>query len=82
MQIVHFHQGNSGGIVHSPHDSGIAARWQLCNDGGFPSISGRVAAVYDIVELVAGDNPTDDRRAQFRWRQSKLPCRRVVPRSD
>ena len=61
MQIVHFHQSNSGRIVYAAHDRGVVAWWQLCNDRRLPSIAWNVAAVPDVVHLVAGDNPADYR---------------------
>src|SRR5437773_7023187 len=60
MQIVHFHQSNSGGAVYTTHDRGVVARWQVRNDCRFARVSGSVAAVYDILNLVVSDNSADD----------------------
>src|SRR5215813_197479 len=45
MQIVHFHQSNSGGVVYASHDCGVVARWEVCNDRRLPSVRRRIAAV-------------------------------------
>src|SRR6266496_3990262 len=60
MQIVHFHESNSRGAVYTAHDSRVVARWQICNNRRFPSVSRRVTAVLDFLHLVMGDNPADD----------------------
>src|SRR6266446_9312284 len=60
MQIVHFHQSNSGGAVYTTHDRGVVARWQVRNDRRFARVSGSVAAVHDILNLVVSDNSADD----------------------
>ena len=36
IQIVHFHQSNTGGVVYAPHDRGVVTRWQVCDDRRFP----------------------------------------------
>src|SRR5436309_2718484 len=61
MQIVHFHESNSRGAVYTAHDSRVVARWQICNNRRFPSVTRRVTAVLDFLHLVMGDNPADDR---------------------
>src|SRR5437899_1001707 len=60
MQIVHFRQSNSGGAVYTTHDRGVVARWQVRNDRRFARVSGSVAAVHDILNLVVSDNSADD----------------------
>src|SRR5438128_11120009 len=60
MQIVHFRQSNSGGAVYTTHDRGVVARWQVRNDSRFARVSGSVAAVHDILNLVLSDNSADD----------------------
>src|SRR5438093_1368699 len=62
MQVVHFHQSNSGGAVYTTHDGRVVARWKLCDNRRFPSVSRSVTAVLDFLHLVMGDNPADDRR--------------------
>src|SRR5438034_8716652 len=61
LQIVHFHQSNSGGAVHPAHDRGVVARWKVCYDRRLPGISGGQPAVNNFLDLVVGDNPADDR---------------------
>ena len=60
IQIVHFHQTNTGGLIYATHDRGVITWRQVCDDRGFPSISGYVAAGLDVVDLVGGDDPTND----------------------
>src|SRR5881397_1180189 len=62
MQVVHFHQSNSGGAVYTTHDGRVVARWKLCDNRRFPSVTRCVTAVLDFLHLVMGDNPADDRR--------------------
>src|SRR6266481_3223452 len=61
MQIVHFHQSNSGGAVYTTHDRGVVACWQVCYDRRLSSVTRCVTAVLDFLHLVMGDNPADDR---------------------
>src|SRR5437899_1885219 len=61
MQIVHFHQSNSGGTVYTTHDRGVVARWQVRNDRRFPCVPRSVTAIDDILDLVVRDNPADYR---------------------
>src|SRR5438034_978354 len=60
MQIVHFHESNSRGAVYTAHDSRVVARWQICDDSRFPSVTRSVTAVLDFLHLVVGDNSADD----------------------
>src|SRR5205814_4173992 len=60
-EIVHFYQSNSAHVVHTTHDRGVITCRQLSNDRRFPSISGRVAAVRDLPDLVARDDPANYR---------------------
>src|SRR5437667_120088 len=61
MQIVRFHQTNSGGAVYAVHNRGVVAGWQVCDDCGFSHIPRGVTSVLNILDLVLGDNPADDR---------------------
>src|SRR5437879_7959070 len=60
MQIVHFHQSNSGGAVYTTHDRGVVACWQVCDNSRFPAVTRSVTAVLDFLHLVMGDNSADD----------------------
>src|SRR5947208_3084317 len=42
-------------------DRSVVARWKVCDDCRFAWVTRCVAAVYDILDLVLGDNPADDR---------------------
>src|SRR5258705_457099 len=44
------------------HDRGVVARLHVCNDRRFASRSRSMAAVLNIADLIAGDNPADYRR--------------------
>src|SRR5437868_6954065 len=61
MQIVHFHQSNSCRVIYTMDDRSVVARWKVCDDCRFAWVTRCVAAVYDILDLVLGDNPADDR---------------------
>src|SRR5437660_49543 len=60
MQIVHFHQSNSGGAVYTTHDRGVVACRKVCYDRRFSSVTRCVTAVLDFLRLVVGDDPADD----------------------
>src|SRR5947208_7606102 len=60
MQIVHCHQINSGGAVYPTHDRVVVTGWQVRNDRRFARVSGSVAAVHDILNLVLSNNSADD----------------------
>src|SRR4029077_7568852 len=53
---------NAGGVVHTTHNRGVVARWQLRDDCRVIWVAWSVAAIYDVLHLVSGDNPADDRR--------------------
>src|SRR5438105_3493885 len=61
MQIVHFHQSNSGGAVYTTYDGRVVACWQVCYNRRFPLVSRRVTAVLDFLHLIVCDDPADDR---------------------
>src|SRR5437764_561002 len=60
MQIVHFHQSNSGGAVYPAHDSRVVACRQVCNNRRFPAVTRSVTAVLNFLHLIMGDNSADD----------------------
>src|SRR5438094_538028 len=59
-QIVHFHKSNSRGAVYTTHDCSVVARWQVCDDRRFPSVTRCVTAVLNFLHLIVGDDPADD----------------------
>src|SRR6266576_4018127 len=61
MQIVHFHQSNPCRVIYTVDDRSVVARWKVCDDCRFAWVTRCVAAVYDILDLVLGDNSADDR---------------------
>src|SRR4029079_18801205 len=61
IQVVYFHQSNSTGVVHTAHNGGLVALLEICNDRRLACRSGSVAAVLNVADLIAGDNPTDYR---------------------
>src|SRR5436305_1965323 len=61
MQIVHFHQSNHCRVIYTVDDRSVVAHWKVCDDCRFAWVTRCVAAVYDILDLVLGDNPADDR---------------------
>src|SRR5438552_1224558 len=61
MQVVHFHERNSGGVVYPAHDRGVITCWQICDDRRFAWVPRSVAAVLNRQDLIASNNPADDR---------------------
>src|SRR5882724_2808820 len=61
IQIVHFHQTNTGGLIHATHDRGVVTWWQCCDNRRLPWVCWSIAAVPDVLNLIAGDYPADDR---------------------
>src|SRR6516165_4033281 len=61
IQIVYFHQSNPGRVIYTADDRSVVARWKIRDDCRFAWVTWCVAAVYDILDLVLGDNPADDR---------------------
>ena len=54
IQVVHFHEPNSGGVVYPTHDGGVVTRWEVCDDRRFARVRRSVAAVLNVLDLVAG----------------------------
>src|SRR5438067_13857821 len=61
MQIVHFYQSNPCRVIYTMDDRSVVARWKVCDNSRFCCVTRCVAAVSDILNLVLGDNPVDDR---------------------
>ena len=59
--LVHFHESNAGGVVHTTHDRGVITRLQRRNDRRLAWLSRSMPAVLDRANLIAGDNPADYR---------------------
>ena len=51
MQVVHFHERNSGGVVYATHDGDAITRWQVCDDRRFPRVRRGIAAVLNLLLL-------------------------------
>src|SRR5206468_8956499 len=62
LQIVNFHESNSGSAIYSAHNRGVVAGWQVRDDRGFARVSRGMAAVLNILDLVLSDDPAYDRR--------------------
>ena len=61
IQVVHFHECNSGGVVYPAHDGGVVTRSEVCDDRGFPRVPRSMAAVLNVLDLVLGDFAADYR---------------------
>src|SRR5436190_640623 len=61
IQVVHFHESNSGGAIYTAHDCCVIACWQICDDCRFPSISWSQSAIDDFLNLILCDNAADYR---------------------
>src|SRR4029079_15957458 len=58
---VHFHESNSGYVVYITDDRRVVARWQIRDDCRLKGVARGVAAGLNLVDLITGDNSTDDR---------------------
>ena len=74
MQIVHFHQSNSGRTVYAAQNRGVVTWWQLCNDRRLSAVRWGVTAGPDVAHLVAADNPADDRVLPVIIGANQGPC--------
>ena len=54
MQVVHFYERNSGGVVYPAHDGGVVTRWKVGDDRRFARVRWSVAAVLNVLHLIAG----------------------------
>src|SRR6266550_5520452 len=61
IQIVYLNQSNSSGVVYTVDNRGVVARLQISNDRRLACRSWDMAAVLNVADLIAGDNPADDR---------------------
>src|SRR5207237_1539389 len=59
-KIVHFHESNANGVVHTTHDRGVVTRLQRCNDRRIDWLSRRMVAVLDSAGVITGDYTCDD----------------------
>src|SRR6266545_4299218 len=73
MQVVHFHQRNSSGDAYPAYDGGVVTRWQVCDNRRFPRIPRSVTAVLNLLDLIAGDDPADDRSPPIVVRGNQSP---------
>src|SRR6266567_2759884 len=61
IQIVYLNQSNSSGVVYTVDNRGVVARLQISNDRRLACRSRSAATVLNVADLIAGDNPADDR---------------------
>src|SRR6266536_2713831 len=61
MQVVHFHERNSGGVVYPTHDGSVVTRWKTCDDRRFARVRRSVATVLNVLDLVLSDDAADYR---------------------
>ena len=73
MQVVHFHQSGSGGVIHATHNRRVDTRRQVYDDRRFTRVPRSVAAVLNILDLIARDDPADDRVLPYSSRDEKEP---------
>ena len=52
IQVVHFHERNSGGVVYPTHDGGVVTGSEVCDDRRFTRVRRSVAAVLNVLDLV------------------------------
>ncbi len=51
MQVVDFHERNSGGVVYPTHGGGVVTRREGRDDRRFPGVRWSVAAVLNLLLL-------------------------------
>src|SRR5881628_2837623 len=73
MQVVHFHERNSRGVVYPAYDRGVIAGWKVCDDRRFARISWSVAAVLNSLDLISSDDAADDRGLPVVVRGNQIP---------
>src|SRR5258705_11214 len=73
MQVVHFHERNSGGVVYSTHDGGVVTRREVCDDRRFARVRRSVAAVLNVLDLVLGNDAVDYRMLPVVIRGNQSP---------
>ena len=61
IQIVYFHQSNADNDVHATHNRGVVARREGCYDRRLACLGRGMAPVLNVLDLVLGDDATDDR---------------------
>src|SRR5439155_26655236 len=59
-QVGHIHQGTSDLDDYCTHRRSVVARWKICNDCRLQCVTRSVTAIDDILNLVVGDDSTDD----------------------
>src|SRR5437868_15517391 len=73
MQVVHFHERNSSGVIYPTHDGGVVTRWKVCDHRRFTRVPRSVAAVLNVLDLVLGDDAADDRMLPVVVRGNQSP---------
>src|SRR5436309_2932401 len=61
MQVVHFHERDSGGVVYPTDNGGVVTRWEVCDDRRFTRVPRSVSAVLNVLHLIGGDDAANDR---------------------
>ena len=61
MQVVHFDERNSCGVVYPTQDGSVVTRREVCDDRRFARVRRSVAAVLNVLDLVLGDDAAYDR---------------------
>ena len=73
LQIVHLHESNTGGVVHTTHNRGVIACWQVCNDRRLTSLCRSMPAVLDRANLASVDDPANYRGLPVIIRRNQRP---------
>src|SRR6266436_9906847 len=74
MQVVHFHEPNSGGVVYPTHDGGVVTRRKVCDDRRFPRVRRSEATVLNVLDLVLSDDAADYRLLPVVVRGNQRPA--------
>src|SRR5260370_1269072 len=74
MQVVHFHERNSDGVIYPAHDGGVVTRWKVRDDRRFVRVRRSMAAVLNVLDLVLGDDAADYRLLPVVIRGNQSPA--------
>src|SRR5438876_1021240 len=73
MQIVHFDESDSNGVVYPAYDRGVVTCWQVSNDRRFSRIPRSVTAILNFLDLIVCDDPADYRSLPVIIRGNQSP---------
>src|SRR5438045_1983511 len=73
MQVVHFYERDSRGVVYPADNGGVVTRSEVRDDRRFTGVPRGVSAVLNVLHLIAGDDSADDRMLPVVVRPNQSP---------